>query len=143
MAGGARGDLAAVTGSDGRIYAIGGFDGTNYYARVEGFNATSNTWTSAQAMAAGARAYLAGAAGPDGRIYAIGGYDGTSDVDRVEAYTPIGGRLSASGVNVSAVEGKPLNNVVVANFADADENTTASAYSASVTWGTAPPRPEQ
>ena len=135
MPGGARGRLAAVTGSDGRIYAIGGFDGTNYYARVEGFNAASNTWTSAQAMAAGARAYLAGAAGPDGRIYAIGGYDGTSYLDRVEAYTPIGGRLSASGVNVSAVEGRPLSNVVVANFADADENTTASAYSASVIWG--------
>lgn len=135
MAGGARGDLAAVTGPDGRIYAIGGYDGTNYDARVEGFNATSNTWTSAEAMAAGARAYLAGAAGPDGRVYAIGGYDGTNNLDRVEAYTTIGGRLSASGANINAVEGKPLSNVVVANLADADKNTSASAYSANITWG--------
>ena len=102
---------------------------------MEAFNATSGTWTSAQAMPGGARAYLAGAAGPDGRIYAVGGFDGTNNLDRLEGYTTIGGRLSASGANLSAVEGRPLTNAVVANFADADENTSPSAYSASIAWG--------
>jgi hypothetical protein len=135
MAAGPRADLAAATGPDGRIYAIGGFDGTNYFARVEAFNATSDTWTSAQAMAAGARAFLAGATGPDGRIYAVGGFDGNNNLDRVEGYITIGGRLSASGATIRAVEGKPLSNAVVANFADADENTSASVYWASISWG--------
>ena len=135
MPAGPRGDGSAATGPDGRIYAIGGFDGTNYLDRVEAYNAESNTWTSAQPMAGGPRAYVAAATGADGRIYAVGGYDGTNNLDRVEAYTTIGGRLSASGGNVSAVEAQAQSGVVVAHFADADENTSAGEYSASINWG--------
>src|SRR5262245_6651400 len=59
--------LAAVTGRDGHIYAIGGND----VATVEGYDPASDTWTTRASMPT-ARGGLAAVAGPDGRIYAIG-----------------------------------------------------------------------
>jgi Kelch motif len=139
MPGGGRGLLAAATGPDGRIYAIGGSNGpggSGQLDTVEAYNASSNTWTTAQSMAAGARNFLAGDTGPDGRIYAIGGIDGTNSIlDRVEAYTTIGGRLSATGTGVNAVEGKAFSGATVATFHEADENLSAGVYSATINWG--------
>jgi Kelch motif len=139
MPGGGRGLLAAATGPDGRIYAIGGSNGpggSGQLDRVEAYNASSNTWTTAQSMAAGARNFLAGDTGPDGRIYAIGGVDGANSIlDRVEAYTTIGGSLSASGTGVSAIEGRAFSGAKVTTFHDADENRLASVYSATINWG--------
>jgi hypothetical protein len=90
----ARNDLAAATGHDGRIYAIGGntTNGT-VLNTVEAYTPGSNSWAAVAPMPT-ARNDLAAATGPDGRIYAIGGWDGenTADVDSylttVEAYTP-------------------------------------------------------
>ena len=138
MPAGGRGDLGAAMGPDGRIYVVGGANGpggSGPLATVEAYNTSSNAWTTAQSMAAGARSFVGAAAGPDGRIYAIGGYDGTNYLDRMEAYTTIGGRLTSSGASISATEGRAFSGVTVANFADADENTSASAYSANINWG--------
>lgn len=65
--------LATVTGSDGRIYAIGGLD-ANLRAvnTVEAYDPTTNTWTKVAGMNT-ARFDLAAVAEADGRIYAIGG----------------------------------------------------------------------
>ncbi len=41
-------------------------------------------------------------------------------------------------IPVAAVEGQPLNNVVVASFSDANTFDTAATFSAQVTWGDAP-----
>jgi N-acetylneuraminic acid mutarotase len=71
----ARGGLAAVTGPDGLIYAIGGIvDGNNIVATVEAYDPTSDTWTTKTQMHT-PRAALAAVAvtNPGWLIYAIGG----------------------------------------------------------------------
>ncbi|GEM_PF-3983139 len=69
----ARAGLAAATGSDGRIYAIGGYgaDGASA-AAVEAYDSTAKTWDTVAPMPT-ARDALTAVAGADGRIYAIGG----------------------------------------------------------------------
>jgi N-acetylneuraminic acid mutarotase len=84
----ARADLAAATGADGRIYAIGGIDGSSHALdTVEVYTASSNTWSTVAPMPT-ARVGLAAASGPDGRIYAIGGFGISGPLNTVEAYTP-------------------------------------------------------
>jgi N-acetylneuraminic acid mutarotase len=43
--------------------------------------------------------------------------------------------LHATATPVSATEGQPINNAVVATFTDADPNGTAADYSATIHWG--------
>jgi N-acetylneuraminic acid mutarotase len=85
----ARHGLAAVTGPDGRIYAIGGSGSGVSLNTVEAYNPTTNTWTTVANMPT-ARTYLAAATGPDGRIYvyAMGGFqEGNGKrLNTVEAY---------------------------------------------------------
>lgn len=86
LPGGARDSVAAATGPDGRIYAIGGFDGTNHLNRVEAYDVGMNTWSTVAPLPGVGRANLPAATGPDGRIYAIGGWDGTNVLSEVDAY---------------------------------------------------------
>jgi N-acetylneuraminic acid mutarotase len=83
----ARWALAAATGPDGRIYAIGGNNSSGNLSTVEAYNPSTNTWTTEASMPT-ARAGLAAVAGPDGKIYAIGGATGISYQSTVEAYDP-------------------------------------------------------
>src|SRR5438874_829660 len=71
----ARTALAAATGSDGRTYAIGGFDGTNILNTVEAYTPGSNSWSTVTPLPT-ARTALAAAEGLDGQLYVIGGYNG-------------------------------------------------------------------
>jgi hypothetical protein len=87
----ARGFLAATTGPNGRIYAIGG-DTTGSLNTVEAYDPATNTWRSMAPMPT-ARGGLAVATGSDGRIYAMGGAALVGGVirtslDTVEAYDP-------------------------------------------------------
>src|SRR5437660_1625792 len=71
----ARDALAAASGVDGRIYAIGGEDdNVNLHSTstVESYNPATNSWSTVAPMPT-ARELLAAAAGADGRIYAIAG----------------------------------------------------------------------
>src|SRR5438067_24813 len=72
----ARGFLAAATGADGTIYAIGGYDSSGTpQGTVYSFKpGTDTSWQTAPALPA-ARALLAAATGADGTLYAIGGQD--------------------------------------------------------------------
>jgi N-acetylneuraminic acid mutarotase len=81
--------LAAATGRDGRIYAIGGYNASGTPLNtVEAYTPSTNTWATMAPMPT-ARFGLAAATGPDGRIYAIGGSaSGGADLNTVEAYTP-------------------------------------------------------
>ena len=87
----ARTGLAAVTGLDGRIYAIGGSNvfGGGHFRTVEVYDPQTSTWSTAAPMPT-ARQWFGATLGPDGRIYAIGGTnqwrDGVMNV--VEAYDP-------------------------------------------------------
>jgi N-acetylneuraminic acid mutarotase len=85
----ARAALAAVTGLDGRIYAIGGFSATRGFVNtVEVYTTSTNTWSSVAPMPT-PRALLAAATGSDGRIYAMGGVNfSNSLLNTVEAYNP-------------------------------------------------------
>lgn len=83
-----RSGLAAVTGPDGRVYAIGGYGEYSPVATVERYDPARNVWDSLAPMPT-ARNLLAAATGPDGRIYAIGGFDRNySTLSTVEAYDP-------------------------------------------------------
>jgi kelch-like protein 18 len=79
--------LAAATGADGRIYAMGGWSAGGPLNTVEAYSPSTNSWTSVASMPTG-RQSLAAAAGTDGRIYAMGGYGPGGYLNTVEAYTP-------------------------------------------------------
>jgi N-acetylneuraminic acid mutarotase len=85
----ARYEFAAVTGPDGRIYAIGGLDSSGAALNsLEAYNPATNTWATLASMPT-SRSGLAAAVGPDGRIYAIGGFNVSSgSLNTVEAYNP-------------------------------------------------------
>jgi hypothetical protein len=86
----ARSRLGAATGPDGRIYAVGGYDGRNYLATVEAYDPRTNSWTPLAGMPT-ARGALGVATGGDGRIYAVGGWLGSdaATYNVVEAYDPV------------------------------------------------------
>lgn len=88
----ARERLAATTGPDGRIYALGGETsdrtGSHVLSTVEAYAPETNTWAELAPMPT-ARDELAAVTGPDGRIYAIGGFAfPEQSLDTVEAYAP-------------------------------------------------------
>ena len=87
--------MAAVAGPDGRIYAIGGAqysqfpDRATMLATVEAYTPGANTWTRLASMAE-PRYGAAAAVGADGRIYVLGGSPAVAGTTlaSVEAYTP-------------------------------------------------------
>jgi N-acetylneuraminic acid mutarotase len=78
--------MAVVAGRDGRIYALGGYDGA-YLATVEAYTPATNTWTTLAPMPV-ASGGLAAAVVPSGRIYAIGGANSGGPLATVQVYTP-------------------------------------------------------
>jgi hypothetical protein len=81
---------SVTEGSDGRIYAAGGFDGAMLLSSVEAFSPSTNRWTSAASLNA-TRALFVVVTLPDGRMLAIG------DSDNVEIYGPAVTLAPASG----------------------------------------------
>ncbi len=82
---------AATTGLDGRVYVMGGYNGSAINS-VMAYDPNTNIWTALPGMPT-PRYGLAAATGPDGRIYVIGGFN-SSFVDTVEAYDPNTNRWS-------------------------------------------------
>jgi N-acetylneuraminic acid mutarotase len=72
----ARAHLAAVTGPDGLIYAIGGNGSGDPLTTVEAYDPAHDTWATVAALQTPRTALGAAAAG--GSIYAIGGFTGSS-----------------------------------------------------------------
>ena len=84
----ARAELAAVTGPDGLIYAIGGADANeNALPTVEAYDPLHDHWR-AQAPMQTPRSGLAAVTGPDGLIYAIGGSLNGVELSSVEVFDP-------------------------------------------------------
>lgn len=67
-----REDFAAVLGSDGRIYAIGGFNNQQGIATVEAYDPTTDSWSSVIELPS-PRCCLSAALGPAGHIFVFGG----------------------------------------------------------------------
>jgi N-acetylneuraminic acid mutarotase len=77
---------AVVAGQDGRIYVIGGYNGSPLKT-VEAYDPATDTWSRVADMPT-ARSQLAAVVGLDRRIYAIGGFNG-GDLSTVEAYDTV------------------------------------------------------
>ncbi len=94
--------LAAATGADGTLYAMGGTNGSvlssAVYAYTPGANGSLGSWATVAPLPA-AEYNLTAAKGPDGRIYAMGGYNGSAVSSAVYAYAPGG----ASWVTVASL----------------------------------------
>jgi N-acetylneuraminic acid mutarotase len=81
---------AAVSGSNGLMYAIGGINGSGPPSTNEVFvyNPAWNTWSAAPPLVAGPRRNLAAAMDNLGRIYAIAGYTPEFPLATVERFDP-------------------------------------------------------
>jgi hypothetical protein len=99
----ARAGHAAVTGPDGLIYVIGGYDspmpGQNqYFNSVDTYDPIKGVWSSPPPSPMSTpRAFHAAVTG-DGLIYAIGGFNSGGLVSTVEAYDPKLGQWSAQAL---------------------------------------------
>jgi N-acetylneuraminic acid mutarotase len=71
---------------DGKIYAIGGWNGSSIISTVEVYDPATDTWTRKANMLT-ARSYFAASA-VNGKIYAIGGWTGIARISTVEEYDP-------------------------------------------------------
>jgi N-acetylneuraminic acid mutarotase len=84
----ARQSLAAATGGDGRIYAIGGVPFTfRSMDRVDAFDPDAGFWVQVASMSI-RRSGLAAATGTDSRIYVMGGYGDYRYLSSAEVYDP-------------------------------------------------------
>jgi N-acetylneuraminic acid mutarotase len=86
-----RSALALTSAPDGRLYAIGGWDGfSQSYATVEIYSPTTNAWTTGAPMPT-ARNSMGAATGKDGRIYVVGGgtVDNAPTIATLEIYDPV------------------------------------------------------
>ena len=96
----ARSDLVAVA-HGGKIYAIGGWDGTNVVATVEVYNPTKDTWTMLTDMPTARSNLVAETKG--NTIYAIGGVnDSLTYLDTTEAYNIAKGKWTAKAPMITA-----------------------------------------
>ena len=79
--------LAAATGSDGTIYALGGNNrDSTHLDTVEAYDPSTNTWSPIAPMPTARRDLAAAASGS--RIFAIGGHGVESALRTVEVCTP-------------------------------------------------------
>ena len=83
----ARGQAAVITGDDGLIYVIGGFNASSVFDVVEAYNPSTNSWTTKASLLNATRG-PAVAKGLDGKVYVFGGYD-ASVLDTVQVYDPL------------------------------------------------------
>lgn len=74
----------AVGVINGKLYAVGGNEGSSYFANNEEYDPVTNTWLSRASMPT-ARSQLAVGV-INGKLYAVGGYNG-SVLATNEAYT--------------------------------------------------------
>lgn len=80
-----RADLAAVT-VNGKIYVVGGYNGTHNLATMEEYDPETDTWTPRASMPT-VRGWLT-ATVLDGKIYVLGGSNGTNYLTTMEVYDP-------------------------------------------------------
>jgi hypothetical protein len=136
--------IAATTGADGRIYAIGGARG-GPVRTVEAYDITTDSWSRAAPLGL-ARRRPGVASGPDGRVYAVGGYGPPLDNGTTaEAYDISTNRWSAI---------RPMNDLALNEMAatagpdgliyaiSSDPNVFEAYDTATDRWTTLPPLPD-
>ena len=75
-----------VYSTDNCIYALGGFDSSNYQSSVERLDPRMGKWMSVSSMST--RRSSAGVAPLEGFLYCIGGNDGTMCLQTGEKFNP-------------------------------------------------------
>jgi N-acetylneuraminic acid mutarotase len=137
----ARSLLAAVTGPDGRIYAIGGANVSGRLGIVDVYDPSTNRWAKAAPMPT-ARTHLAATLGSDKLIYAIGGLSGTG-TNIVEAYNPRTNKWTTVAAmptvrhGLAAVTGPDGRIYAIGGNGPAGSLNTVEAYNPSTnTWAT-------
>ncbi|MFC1522469.1 fibronectin type III domain-containing protein [Elusimicrobiota bacterium] len=100
-----RGYLSAAAVA-GRIYAIGGYNGTGYVKTNEEYDPVANSWSTKAPMQAENRGIMAVAVVGE-KIYAIGGYNGTGYLKTNEEYDPVANSWSAKAPIPTEDRGAP------------------------------------
>lgn len=77
---------AGLSVIDGKVYAIGGFNGSLRVRTVDVYDPTLDTWLSSVSMET--RRSTLGVAVLGNCIYAVGGFDGSSGLNTAEVYDP-------------------------------------------------------
>uniref|UniRef100_A0A9J2PKI9 BTB domain-containing protein n=1 Tax=Ascaris lumbricoides TaxID=6252 RepID=A0A9J2PKI9_ASCLU len=98
-----------VVSAQGKLYAIGGHDGTNHLDSAECFDPATNMWHTVASMDTRRRGIAVGAL--EGAIYAVGGLDDTACFQTVERYdiesdkwSPVASmNIQRGGVGVAAL----------------------------------------
>ncbi|VDP15474.1 unnamed protein product, partial [Onchocerca flexuosa] len=106
-----------VVSAQGKLYAIGGHDGTNHLSSAECFDPATNMWHTVASMDTRRRGIAVGAL--EGAIYAVGGLDDTACFQTVERYDIESDKWSSveqmnvqrGGVGVAAV-GKSASSII-------------------------------
>ncbi|XP_065332651.1 ring canal kelch homolog isoform X1 [Cloeon dipterum] len=70
----------------GKVYAVGGFNGSLRVRTVDAYDAITDQWTPCANM--DARRSTLGVAVMNGSIYAVGGFDGSTGLNTAEVYDP-------------------------------------------------------
>ncbi|GBP46686.1 Ring canal kelch homolog [Eumeta japonica] len=104
-----RAGLAVV---EGRVYAVGGFNGTLRVRSVDVYDPTTDTWSFGPSMRA--RRSTLGVAVLEHQIYAVGGFDGTtglSSAEVLDTHTGVWREIASmstrrSSVGVAVLQGK-------------------------------------
>jgi N-acetylneuraminic acid mutarotase len=146
----ARGYVAAVAGSNGKIYAIGGSTGEqlqDFVNTVEEYDPVSDSWA-ARAPMPTTRRFLSATLGSDGRIYAIGGYNSSAIMSTaVEAYDPATNTWTTRAAMPTARQdfglvSAPNGNLYALGGYDGNDLAVVEEYNpATNTWATRQPLP--
>ena len=116
----ARAGLAVARGGDGRIYAIGGYDGDGVMRTVEAYNPATDAWAATTPLP-DPRRNLAAATGADGKIYVFGWHSDSYGPVSTEIFNPSTKAWTSAPGNECAIDASgaargPDNRIYVTGF---------------------------
>ncbi len=141
--------FAAALGSDGRIYAIGGWYGNTALSSVEAFSFKTNSWTYVFSLPQPERA-AAAAVDAKGNLYVMGGDNGAADgaiyYNNVYRYTSNGwmavAAMPTAREDLTATRGPDGQIFAIAGYNSSGPLSTVEAYNPTTgVWSTLTPLP--
>ena len=104
--------LMAAAAIDGKIYVVGGWNGSAYQSALEVYDPATNTWSTKTNMPTATHQLAAAAI--DGKLYVVGGWNGSAYQSALEVYdlatntwsTKANMPTSREGLAAAAIDGK-------------------------------------